>query len=101
MLTDFYYDRTYRVIIYKLYKIYIILSRSNQERYLRAQSYHLLGAELKTAIKYLNSLDLKTTEQLGLDKLIGIVVSIPHLKIYNNFRYLLGDVFLIIYLPRI
>jgi hypothetical protein len=100
MLTDFYYDRTHQVIVCKPCKTCIVPGRPNQERYLRAQPHHLLGAELKAAIKYLNGLNLKTAEQLGLNKPTGVVAPILYLKVHNDFRCLLEDIFLIIYLLR-
>ena len=103
ILTDLYYDKTHRVVICKACKTCIVPGRRNQERHLRAQPHRLLGAALKAAVGYLDGLDLKTTEQLGLgwDRAKGVVrVPISYLKVYNSFRCLLGDVFLTTHLLR-
>jgi hypothetical protein len=100
MLTDLSYHRTHGVVVCKPCKTCIVPGRPNQERHLRAQPHRLLGAELKAASEYLDGLDLKTAEQLGLDKPTGVVAPIPHLKVHDGFRCLLGDVFLTANLPR-
>jgi hypothetical protein len=100
MLTDFYYHSTHRVVVCKPCATCIVPGRPNQERHLRAQPHRLVGAVLKAAVEYLDGLDLKAAEQLGLDRPTGVVAPIPHLQVHDGFRCLLGDVFLTTYLLR-
>jgi hypothetical protein len=60
----FSYNPIYKVAICYVYKSYIVLGASSQERHLRALLHRLLGDELKVTIELLSSYELRSAAEL-------------------------------------